>query len=155
MLTTAGMIPEIAGLKNALAAPAIAASAAIAQTPGSPAISSAAIRPWAAKRMRSVVTISARRGSRSAHTPPTSRNATSGIVRAASTMPRSLAEPVCSSTAKASATPTMPSPSSETAWPRNSSRNGRSVSASKRPATQSTAVTTASATSARGVSDAS
>ena len=80
MLTTAGMIPVIAGLKNALAAPAIAASAASTHIPGSPAISSAAIAPCAASRIRSVVTISARRGSRSAHTPPTSRNATSGTV---------------------------------------------------------------------------
>ena len=134
MLTTAGMIPEIAGLKNALAAPAIAASAASIHTPGSPVMSSAAIAPWAASRIRSVVTISARRGRRSAHTPPTSRNATSGTVRAASTIPRSVAEPVSSSTANASATPTMPSPRRETAWPRNSSRNGRSLSASKRPA---------------------
>ena len=50
MLTTAGMMPEIAGLKNALAAPAIAASTASSQIPGSPAISSTAMAPCAAKR---------------------------------------------------------------------------------------------------------
>ena len=54
----------------------------------------------------------------------------SGIIFAAKTYPRSVAEPVRSSTANASATLVIASPSSETIWPVKSSRNCRSRRAS-------------------------
>src|SRR4051812_22330412 len=67
------------------------------------------------------------RGSRSAHTPPASTKATSGIVCAASTTPSAVG-PRSSvlMTANAKATGTSPSPSVEVVWPIQSSRNRRS-----------------------------
>ena len=65
------------------------------------------------------------RGSLSAHTPPTSASSTSGMAWQASTMPRSVPEPVRSSTAKVSATGVMPSPNTETLWARNTLRKSR------------------------------
>jgi hypothetical protein len=120
-----------AGLKNAEAVPWTAWSAASCQMWASPATSSAAIAPWLAKRTASAPTMTPRRGRRSPTTPPTSRKATSGTVRAASTMPRSEADPVSSSTANASATGTIPSPTSEIAWPVKSRRNSRSRKTSR------------------------
>jgi hypothetical protein len=105
-------------LKNPVAAPVTAASAASIQTSAAPAISNAAIAPWLTKRTTSAATITVRRGSRSATTPPASSRPTSGSIRAASTRPSSDAEPPSPSTANASATLTIPSPSSETACPR-------------------------------------
>jgi hypothetical protein len=55
------------------------------------------------------------RSSRSAQTPPTSRNATSGTLRAASTKPSAEGEASTSRTANASATGSRPSPSCEKA----------------------------------------
>ena len=57
-----------------------------------------------------MVIITLARGRRSAHTPPIRRNATSGSVCAASTMPTSVALPVRSVTNSARATTTMLSP---------------------------------------------
>src|SRR3954452_16548390 len=68
------------------------------------------------------------RGSRSAHTPPTSRNRTTGTIRAARTRPRSDADPVRSSTANEIATGRRPSPRYDVAWPTKNSRNCRSWS---------------------------
>jgi hypothetical protein len=55
---------------------------------------SAASTPCSPKRMRSVAIITRWRGRRSAHTPPSSRKATSGSVAAASTSPTSLGDPM-------------------------------------------------------------
>jgi hypothetical protein len=63
--------------------------------------------PWLTRRVRSDATITPRGWKRSAKTPPTRRNATSGRVKAAKTRPTSVAEPVRSSTANGSATLTI------------------------------------------------
>ena len=49
---------------------------------------------WALKRIRSVATMTLWRGSRSAQTPPSTTNATSGNACAASTMPTSVGVPM-------------------------------------------------------------
>ena len=67
---------------------------------------------WQTKRTRSEISITHCRGRRSAHTPPTSRKSTSGTRPAATTMPRSVFDPI-SSTAKASATVVIALPTSE------------------------------------------
>lgn len=69
------------------------------------------------------------RGSRSAQTPAKSVSTTRGTVFAANTIPRSLAEPVRCSTAKARATAISESPTAESACPVQRSRNGRSLRA--------------------------
>jgi UTP--glucose-1-phosphate uridylyltransferase len=84
---------------------------------------------WLTMRTRSAAIITVRRDRRSARTPPASSNATVGSRRAANTRPSALAESETSSTAKARATGTIPSPSSDTACPANSTRKFRSRSA--------------------------
>jgi len=83
--------------------------------------------------MRSLATIIAARGRRSAHTPPTRASAASGRLWAARTMPRSVAEPVRPRTAKVSATGVMPSPNTETLWARKTLRKSRRRRTPKRP----------------------
>ncbi len=95
-------------------------------------MSSTASNAWVTSRTRSAAIITRRREMRSATTPPTSRHATSGTVRAASTIPRSVAEPVRSSTAKDRATGTTASPSSDTTCAPNTSRKSRSSSGPRR-----------------------
>ena len=130
-LTVSGVNPVEAGLKKADAEPATAWRTAICQMRAECVRSSTATAPWLPRRTRSAVSMTARRGSRSAKTPPTSRNATSGAVFAAITQPRSETEPVRSRTANASAIVTIWSPSSETICPVKRSRNSRSRSASR------------------------
>src|SRR3954453_6088656 len=84
--------------------------------------------PWTTPRPMSQTSITRRRGSRSAHTPPTSRNRTTGTIRAARTRPRSDAHPVRSSTPNEIATGRSPSPRYDVAWPTKNSRNCRSWS---------------------------
>ena len=108
--TVCGNRPFAAGRKNASAVPNSASIAISSQILTTPAKISAASRACRAKRTRSVTTITRWRGSRSAHTPPISRNATSGRLAAANTSPRSVASPVSSITNSASATITMQSP---------------------------------------------
>src|SRR5215217_7965694 len=76
------------------------------------------------KRIRSVATMTLWRGRRSAHTPPISRNPTSGTAWQASTMPTSLGEP-SSVTYSASASKTMRSPIVLAACPHSKSRQSR------------------------------
>jgi hypothetical protein len=66
--------------------------------------------PWVSADSRFEVRTTAERENRSETTPPTSRKSTIGRVRAASTRPRPLAEPVRSSTANASAIGAMVEP---------------------------------------------
>ena len=100
--------PPTAGLKNPPAAPVNPASTASIQTSATPTISSAAVSPLRETRARSESTITVRRDTRSATTPPISSVATIGSVRQAITMPTSVAEPPSSSTANASAMPHHP-----------------------------------------------
>jgi hypothetical protein len=123
--TIAGSSPVAAGLKKPPAAPVRPASTASIQTSATPPISSAAIVPCVITRARSAATITARRDIRSATTPPISSVATSGTVRQASTIPTSVGEPPSSSTAKASAMPTIRSPIIDTACAPSSNRNSR------------------------------
>jgi hypothetical protein len=101
------------------------------------------------------VTISARRGSRSAHTPPTSRKATSGTVRAASTIPRSLARAGLLEHRECERDPDHTVAEQRDGLAEEEQPERALLQRREAPALQSTADTTASATSARGVSDAS
>ena len=80
-----GVNPVDAGLKNAVAVPDTACRTTISQMCAVCVRTRSATVPCAANRTTSATSITARRGSRSAKTPPTSRNATSGIVFAAKT----------------------------------------------------------------------
>ena len=71
-------------------------------------------------------TMIARRESRSATTPPSSRHTSCAPVRTASTMPIEDADPSIASTAKASATVTIRSPNHETAAAPSSRRKATS-----------------------------
>ena len=113
--TIAGSSPVEAGLKKPVAIPVRPVSSAMLQTSAAPAITSAASRPCVTTRERSAPIITARRGMRSATTPPISRLTSSAPVRTASTSPIADADPPISSTAKASAIVTMRSPNHETA----------------------------------------
>ena len=66
--------------------------------------------PWVSADSTLAVRTTVERENRSETTPPTSRNSTIGMVRAASTRPRAPAESVRSSTAKASAIGAMVDP---------------------------------------------
>ena len=90
-------------MKNAVAAPANACKTISSQTRAVRESKRAAVAAWIPMRVISAVSITPRRGRRSAKTPPTSRRITSGAVFAAITKPRSRADPVRSSTAHASA----------------------------------------------------
>jgi hypothetical protein len=118
-------VSSTAGLKNPVAAPVSPESSATTQIAGAPAIRSAASRPCVAARATSAVTITARRETRSATTPPIRTDATSGSVRAARTMPTSDGDPPSPSTANASAMLTIRSPSTDTANAPNTSRKSR------------------------------
>jgi hypothetical protein len=125
-LTVIGVSPVDAGLKNAVPVPASACRTISSQMRAVCESSSAAVAAWMAMRATSAVSITPRRGRRSAKTPPASRKTTSGAVFAAITKPRSRADPVRSSTAQASANGVTASPSSDTSCPVKNSRNSRS-----------------------------
>jgi hypothetical protein len=88
---------------------------AISHTVAFPVSSNAALIVCAIARTQSDASITRWRGSRSAHTPPKRTKRINGTVCAASTMPRSVTDPVRSSTANASATGTSRSPIAEMA----------------------------------------
>ncbi len=127
-LTVCGTRPVCAGRKNASAVPRTNCRTTSSQMVALWVSSSQAMTAWQAKRTTSETSITHWRGRRSAHTPPISRKATSGTRPAATTMPRSVVEPI-SSTAKASATVVIELPISENVWPVKSSRKSRSRSA--------------------------
>ena len=83
--TVCGTIPLEAGKKNAELAPATAVSAATCQICACPEKSRIAIAAWLAPETMFETTITRWRGSRSDQIPPTSRNSSVGIARAAST----------------------------------------------------------------------
>jgi len=84
-LTVIGVKPVEAGLKNALAVPEIAWRTTISQICALCVRISIATPPCVPKRTTSAVSITARRGSRSAKTPPMRRKPTSGTAFAAKT----------------------------------------------------------------------
>jgi hypothetical protein len=92
--TVCGTRPEYAGRKNASAVPNSASITTMCQISTAPVKMSAASSACRPPRTRSVTTMTRWRGSRSAHTPPTSTKATSGNVAAASTIPTSVGEPM-------------------------------------------------------------
>ena len=92
--TVCGMSPVNAGRKNASAAPKTASMTMMCQTSTAPVKISTASSACVAARIRSVVSITRWRGSRSAHTPPISRQPTNGIACAASTSPTSVGVPI-------------------------------------------------------------
>jgi hypothetical protein len=73
---SSGSRPVEAGPKNAWAAPSTAAPAPSSHTVACPVNSSTASTAWTAARKASEESMTNCRGSRSAHTPPTRRNAT-------------------------------------------------------------------------------
>ena len=83
---------------------------------------------WTIARTRSAPIMTARRGSRSAQTPPTSRNTTLGGENAVMTSPRSVPDPLTSSTANASATNDSESPTTDAVRPIHRFRKFRSRS---------------------------
>ena len=127
--TICGIRPIEAGMKNAAALPITTAKAISCQISALPVISRVAITACAPARTRSQATITCCRGRRSDQTPPANVNRTRGNAKAAKTRPRSAADPVSSSTAKASATPTSASPRYEPVCPIHSRRKSRSESA--------------------------
>ena len=88
----------------------------------------AAVNASTTARTASQASITARRGSRSATTPPARVKTTRVSVNAASTPPRAVAERLTESTANASATGMSASPAPEATWPSQSNRNWRSRS---------------------------
>src|SRR6185503_4099618 len=132
--TTSGMIPVIAGNSVAEAMPLIAAAIISAHTGAQPVINIAAAAANATVLPASPATITFQRGSRSAITPPTSRNATSGRASAASTT-ESVVGVACGNprTPNASATGANAAPSVETVRVASRSANRRSRSSVRSP----------------------
>jgi len=84
-------------------------------------------------RTASVTIITVCRGSRSATTPPTRTNSTSGPAYAVSTSPTSLGFPVSRVTNSPIATSTSASPTTLADWPSQSSRKSRERRAGSMP----------------------
>lgn len=94
---------EVAGKANALTTPLIDPRIASQVTVASPVSTKVATAPWLNAANAHDHTITTCRGRRSATSPPKRVNTTFATDRAPTTRPRSRAEPVRSSTAKASA----------------------------------------------------
>src|ERR1700677_78584 len=124
--TSAGVSPFAAGVNIAVAALATAVRHARSSTGGCPVTSVRPSASWDRPRPMSAAIITTCLGTRSATTPPASMNTTSARAPLPSTRPRSLAEPVRSSTANDSATGTSMVPSHEMACAANTSRKLRS-----------------------------
>ncbi len=77
---------------------------------------------WVAAAPRLATTSTVLREARSATAPPTRRNASNGMLFAASTIARSPVLPEASSTAKASATGAIALPDNDTSWPAKNQR---------------------------------
>ncbi len=111
--TNWGTTPDIAGKLTALTAPLTTSSAMTIHSSAASVITSVATVAWLRKDAIAENRINRARSNRSDSTPPNSRNTTIGVVLAASTRPRALAESLISSTANASATETIIDPVSE------------------------------------------
>src|SRR5262245_9491369 len=130
--TVCGTSPVEAGKKNANAVPPIACRTIKCQSSAFPVSSSSAVTACAEPVSTSEATITRFRGSRSAQTPPTSMKTSCGTIRAASTSPRSDAEPVRSRTANAIATGAIALPKNEIPRARKRRRNSRRASGPRR-----------------------
>lgn len=115
--TVCGTSATDAGNANALSVPLTADSTASKATESVRANTSTATTPCVAALARLDPTRMTLRGTRSATTPPSSKKITFASERAPTTMPRLVAEPVRSSTAKASATGAIALPSRLTVLP--------------------------------------
>ena len=101
--TSCGITLAMAGNDIAESSPWKALSTITIQSSAVPVITSSARVAWRRPEKMLETWMTSVRGNLSAMTPPQSRNTTSGIVCAARTCPRAVAESVISSTAKASA----------------------------------------------------
>ena len=133
--TVCGVSPAAAGYTNAAAAPLSTSMSASCQISARPVRTRAAAAPWLAAATRFATRITRCRGNRSASTPPKRVSSTCGMLRAASTSPRTAGVAPRSSTAKASATGAIAEPRKEANRPANSSRNGRCRSGASAPFT--------------------
>ena len=84
--------------------------------------SRAASTAWLANRTTSAASMTGRWEKRSATAPPSSSAAIVKAVRVPSTNPSAADDPVTSSTANASATATIPSPTADVSWPTKNRR---------------------------------
>ena len=109
-------------MKNDPPAPISTWETASSRTVAWPVSSSTPIVTWPLKRTRSAPTITVRRLTRSATVPPIAITNTCEMTRAAMITPRSVTDPVRSSTANARATPTTPSPRFEASVDANTQR---------------------------------
>ena len=132
--TVCGTIPADAGKKKADTNPFKAAIVSRCHSSARPVSSSTASSPCVAMLARFDPTMTAFRGSRSAQIPPTRRKITCGTDRAARTRPRSVFDPVTSSTAKARAVFAIAFPRNDTARPPKRRRNWRWANGPRRPA---------------------
>ena len=123
--TVCGTSPVYAGRKKASAVPNSAPITTMCQTRTAPVTMSTASTACRTPRATSLTTITRWRGNRSASTPPSRTNSTSGRAYAVSTRPTSRGSPVSRVTNSPMATTTSPSPSTLTLWPSHRSRNSR------------------------------
>ena len=128
-LIVSGTRPVDAGPKNACAAPNTAEVTTNIQISIASVSNATATTAWTAARIPSQASITSRRGSRSAQTPPTTMKLARASVNAARTRPSSAAPPPVWSTANGSATKITESPMAEAVCPSHNSRNCRSWSA--------------------------
>jgi len=125
-------------MKNALPIPSTTCETASSRTVACFVSRSTPITICETNLPKSAAIITLRRLTRSATTPPISITDTCAAVRAASTIPRSVAEPM-TSTANASATETTPSPRVEATVAPNTKRRSRRRSTSNRFAARDSA----------------
>jgi hypothetical protein len=123
--TVCGVTALDAGTKTAAAAPLTALNTTSNDTDAVPVSTSEATSAWDTPAPMLDPWSSNARGSRSANTPPASSSTTLATDRAATTRPRSAAEPVRSSTAKASAIGAIPLPRKLTDRPAVSQQKSR------------------------------
>ena len=108
--TSCGITLASAGKLIAATVPLIALSTASCHSSAVPLITRPAIASWVTPARTLETWMTSVRPNRSAITPPASRNSTSGMLCAASTIPSAEGELLTSSTAKASAMPPIVEP---------------------------------------------
>ena len=105
--TSWGSTPAIAGMPAAVDVPLTAASAARCQISAVSVMTRAAIASALSPEPTLVAWMTRVRPNRSASTPPASRNTTIGMLYAARTVPRAVADPLTSRTANDNAMPAI------------------------------------------------
>src|SRR6476620_6465445 len=129
--TVCGTSPSAAGVKKADAAPNTAVVTKNSHSVIWWVRSIEAVNAWTMARTPSQASITSRRGSRSATTPPTSVNRTRLRRSVARTRPSAVAERLIESTAKASASGMRASPAADAIRPSHKSRKERSAKGAK------------------------